>query len=365
MRIPWIDCCKGLAMLMVVLGHCGENEYFFKGLYYIHLPLFILLSGFLLDNSKYYDDRCSLWKVIKKKSGELLYPYLVFGAMTILLQYFRMALTGVNFDCGGVKGLVFNICYFENYANWFLPVLFGSEILCIMLFKLLNNYNRNKEIFIVFILLIFAYISNSISPILPHLYRRSFTFFFLFKFGQIFTFSFFLIIGHLIKVFIMKNEAKLKASRKLLVPIMLGSSIISLFTASNLPMVDLHVLRWESTKIYLLVACWGSISFFFLFYLLDISNRLLSYIGRNSLIINGTHLNLLIVPGAAQILFFSWPHLASAYNLGPLLLTISVFLIEIILIIPIIRNVYPVLCDYKILPNTVKSFRSIFYEQNS
>ena len=101
MRIPWIDCCKGLAMIMVVLGHCGDNEYLFKGLYYVHLPLFIMLSGFGIDNPKYYEVEYSLVKFSAKKAGELLYPYLIFGVMTFLLQYFRLALINVNFDCGG------------------------------------------------------------------------------------------------------------------------------------------------------------------------------------------------------------------------------------------------------------------------
>lgn len=48
-RIRWVDALKGLAMIMVVLGHCGENQYIFKGLYYVHLPIFILASGFWLD----------------------------------------------------------------------------------------------------------------------------------------------------------------------------------------------------------------------------------------------------------------------------------------------------------------------------
>ncbi len=353
MRIPWIDCCKGLAMIMVVLGHCGENEYFFKGLYYIHLPLFIILSGFWLDKPTYYAGKHALGKFILKKSGEILYPYLIFGVMTVFLQYIRMALTGMNYDSGGLNQLLSLILHLENYANWFLPILFFSEVLCFILIKLSNELNY-KKFHIFFLMLLCAYISSRISKILPQICDASFAFF-VFTIGKVITFSFFLFLGYFIKNLLWEYNTTLKSLRKFMIPIMFTSSCIALIVASNLTMVDLHTLHWESAKKYYLMACWGSISFILLFYYLNISNKLLSYIGKNSLIINGTHLNLLIVPGIVQLAFYSWPHLAGAYNWGPFTIAFGVLLVELVFIIPILKNVYPFLINYKTVINTLIS----------
>lgn len=349
MRIPWIDCCKGLAMIMVVLGHCGDNEYLFKGLYYIHLPLFIMLSGFWIDNPKYYEVEYSLVKYSAKKAGELLYPYLIFGVMTFLLQYFRLSLINVNFDLGGANELLSNILHFENYANWFLPMLFFAEVLCMIMLKMFYNYK--KKVLLIFIFMIIcAFISSRIPKLLPYITNGT-IYFLLFTFGKVFAFSFFCLIGYFIKKILDMYNARLKVLRKFMIPIMVLSSLTSLIVASNLPMVDLHTLRWESAKLYFVVACWGSISFIFMFYFLNISNRLLSHIGKNSLIINGTHLNLLIVPSVVQISFFMMPNFAGLFNLGPLIITAGVLFVEIFFVIPIIKNVYPFLSDYKIIVN--------------
>lgn len=345
MRIPWIDCCKGFAMIMVVLGHCGENEFFFKGLYYIHLPLFIILSGFWLDKPKYYVGKYALGRFVLKKSGELIYPYLIFGIMTVLLQYIRIALTGMNYDSGGLNQLLSLILHLENYANWFLPILFFAEVLCIIFLELFNNLNH-KQGFIFFLMLLCAYTSSRIPKILPHF--DELLAFLVFTFGKVITFSFFLFLGYFIKAFLEKYDVSLKSFRKFMIPILFISSCFALIVGSNLPMVDLHTLHWESAKNYYFMACWGSISFIFLFYYLNTSNKLLSHIGKNSLIINGTHLNLLIVPSIVQISFYSWPHLAGAYNWGPITIAIGVILVELIFIIPILKNAYPFLTNYKI-----------------
>ena len=49
-RIVWIDRCKCIAIYFVVYGHlCLDNKY----VYAFHMPLFFLLSGFVLNEKKY------------------------------------------------------------------------------------------------------------------------------------------------------------------------------------------------------------------------------------------------------------------------------------------------------------------------
>ena len=47
-HLNYVDSIKGIAMILVVWGHCGSENYFYNTLYYIHLPIFIIISGCLL-----------------------------------------------------------------------------------------------------------------------------------------------------------------------------------------------------------------------------------------------------------------------------------------------------------------------------
>lgn len=141
-------------------------------------------------------------------------------------------------------------------------------------------YDYKKKVLLIFIFMIIcAFISSRIPKLLPYITNGT-IYFLLFTFGKVFAFSFFCLIGYFIKQILDMYNARLKVLRKFMIPIMVLSSLTSLIVASNLPMVDLHTLQWESAKLYFVVACWGSISFIFMFYFLNISNRLLSHIGK-------------------------------------------------------------------------------------
>ena len=51
-NLPYIDCLKGIAIVFVVWGHCGSANRFYNTLYYLHLPIFIMVSGILLAHNK-------------------------------------------------------------------------------------------------------------------------------------------------------------------------------------------------------------------------------------------------------------------------------------------------------------------------
>lgn len=44
-RIPWIDTAKGIAMILVILGHTIEEPVLRGTIYSFHMPLFFILSG--------------------------------------------------------------------------------------------------------------------------------------------------------------------------------------------------------------------------------------------------------------------------------------------------------------------------------
>lgn len=122
-RAAWIDCARGAAILLVVLGHIdqGANP-LCKWIYSFHLPLFFMLMGIL---HALRPSQESIRALLCKRARQLLYPYLAFSvliAVYCLLSGKRASLL-----------LLFRLtATLEGYNTlWFLPASFLAE--CIFL----------------------------------------------------------------------------------------------------------------------------------------------------------------------------------------------------------------------------------------
>ena len=76
-RIGWIDVTKGIAILLVILGHSlvglKINDYIFA----FHMPVFFITSGILFRPK-------SIPAVIKKNAQKLLIPYGITAVFVII-----------------------------------------------------------------------------------------------------------------------------------------------------------------------------------------------------------------------------------------------------------------------------------------
>lgn len=99
-RETWIDFVKIYACILVVLGHffasmidadiiltSTQFKWFNQTIYYFHVPLFFICSGFLYQN--YHCVRSfSQWRInVLKKLLDLGIPYFVFSIATYLLKF--------------------------------------------------------------------------------------------------------------------------------------------------------------------------------------------------------------------------------------------------------------------------------------
>lgn len=132
-HLLWIDLIKGIAVILVVIGHNLQDEMIlFKIIYSFHVPLFFLISGYCF-NIRELDTFSS---IIKKKSIALLKPYYILGAISAIIYsiYINNSITVLKtyYFCnrkqmGGETPF--------NTPLWFLPCLFGVTILYYLLFK--------------------------------------------------------------------------------------------------------------------------------------------------------------------------------------------------------------------------------------
>lgn len=112
-RIGWIDCARGIAMLLVVLGHCYMNldDPVNRFILSFHMPVFFFLSGMC---AKLPDGTFGAWA--SKKARGLLIPQLT---LAVIVFVYATASHGAN-----VGTLI------DSLLVWFLPTLY----ICMLLF---------------------------------------------------------------------------------------------------------------------------------------------------------------------------------------------------------------------------------------
>lgn len=133
-----INEIKGLLILLVVIGHaiqyvmCDGIEYWnnpaFKFIYIFHMPMFMIISGYLsyksLKNEKFVD-------LVKMKFTAFLLPVLVWSTLYVTVSKFRMI--------GDPIEVIFNIIKNALGNLWYLWVLF----FCIVIISCLSKVSRN------------------------------------------------------------------------------------------------------------------------------------------------------------------------------------------------------------------------------
>lgn len=142
-RIEWIDLYKGIAILLVVIGH--TTGMFNAYIYQFHMAAFLFISGYTTNLSKR-----SFTQTLYAKTRTLLLPFFtIFLLLLCLVEILhRMELYPLFFEETHVyivpsQALLNLFCEGNNYiywmgAAWFLTVLFGVVVvqkLIEMIFK--------------------------------------------------------------------------------------------------------------------------------------------------------------------------------------------------------------------------------------
>ena len=131
-REKWVDDVKVIACILVVLGHFFQSmtkasilpendlyEWFETTIYYFHVPLFFICSGYLYQKYSNINSVDSWCKNVAKKALALGVPYLTFSTATWLLK--TMFSDSVNKQADGLfSTLVVN----PSAPYWYLYALF-------------------------------------------------------------------------------------------------------------------------------------------------------------------------------------------------------------------------------------------------
>ncbi len=129
----WINICKGITIFLVILGHISGIPAMLRSVIYsFHLPIFFLLSGYLVQHYRIKETfSCSLKTLIK--------PYVIICIVEALLSGFSepdFSTAGNTFLTGldnMVVGMSKTSTAFQKYGSvwlvWFVVCLFAARLI--------------------------------------------------------------------------------------------------------------------------------------------------------------------------------------------------------------------------------------------
>ena len=136
-REKWVDDVKVIACILVVLGHffqsmtkaniLPENDlykWFNTTIYYFHVPLFFICSGYLYQKYSRVNSVGSWRRNVAKKILALGVPYVTFSTATWVLK--KVFSSSVNDQIGGLRD---TLLFHPASPYWYLYALFFIFIL--------------------------------------------------------------------------------------------------------------------------------------------------------------------------------------------------------------------------------------------
>jgi acyltransferase len=316
-RINWIDIARGIGIILVIYAHglgATPLRYF---IYSFHLPLFFFLSGLVVHSRKNEPYINSLTKDIKK----ILLPYFFFAFLFFFIWILNLKpesrspeiiihqLIGIFYGSGNNRYLIFDI------ALWFLPCLFLVKQIFWAISKL-----TDKFIYIsLFIFSIAGFLlSNFASNIkLPFGFETAITAIIFFGLGYLWN---------------RKPDIKFKLPSKHLLLLILFSILTIIFAYFNFQIyglqVDLRLNRLNNYFLFYLAALSGILATIFLSKIIN-KNKILEYLGKNSLVLFASHLVVFYYISKFLMLFISGETIRELRNiyLAPVYTAISIILI--------------------------------------
>lgn len=146
-RIEWVDVCKGFAMLLVMMGHTWCFEPVKVWLYTFHVPLFFFLSGYVFSVKKYSGFKEFLWAKFKTLMIPALLLELIANIWTNLLIHSEGWTT---FIINHIIGMFVEVRGSDFSGGlWFVVCLFVVEIIYWFILKISKDSSIKIGIMLV------------------------------------------------------------------------------------------------------------------------------------------------------------------------------------------------------------------------
>ena len=141
-RLYWLDIAKGIAILLMVIGHTSIPTFLSNFIWAFHMPLFFIASGWTTNWQK-----TDFIGFTKRKIRTLMVPFIIYSLVVLIIQ---IPQEWNNFNDWMQNGWI-------SYALWFIPVLFLASLFAKLIYSIKNKY------LVLVCGLIFALISGGLS----------------------------------------------------------------------------------------------------------------------------------------------------------------------------------------------------------
>lgn len=117
-RLKWLDISKGIAIILMVVGHTPIPDVFSRFIFAFHMPLFFIASGWTTNWEK-----LNFADFVVRRIRSIMLPFVCYSAIVLFVQIITNEIKG--------GGILLNWLQYgwQGYALWFVPVLFLASVL--------------------------------------------------------------------------------------------------------------------------------------------------------------------------------------------------------------------------------------------
>lgn len=151
-RLDWVDIAKGIAIILMVIGHEVKNVYIYAFIFSFHMPLFFILSGYTSSKVNNWNKFCSKqWQSFKRVwLLAVLMVFLLGFEYLVLVPSFNISVFWHNVLFGSFWGSNNPMLGIVGVGvMWFLFVFFWAKFVFDLLQVLLPNLYTGLLLFIV------------------------------------------------------------------------------------------------------------------------------------------------------------------------------------------------------------------------
>lgn len=172
-----ISICKGIAIILMVMGHAEPPDLISNFIYIFHMPLFFITAGYFFSR-KYLDDP---WSFCVKRFKGLYIPFLKWSIFFLVLHNLWFEIGLLNEDFGNWKGgvthpyswhqfwsrlllIVTSMSGYDEFmagAFWFFRGLLLASILFLILYKLFDSKTNWRPVVCVVAVCACAWLFNA------------------------------------------------------------------------------------------------------------------------------------------------------------------------------------------------------------
>ncbi|OKY97752.1 acyltransferase family protein [Bacteroides sp. 44_46] len=151
------DLARGIAIILVVIGHSGCPEYLRNFIYLFHMPVFYTFSGYFFNSKK----NIQVFSFIKRKIDSLYKPFVIYSFVFLLFTniFYKSHIISKSISLEDFQKLGIHILIFKNSIPllpfWFLRSLFIINVIFLFEYTFMLRRKYDARILMIINLILF------------------------------------------------------------------------------------------------------------------------------------------------------------------------------------------------------------------